>query len=86
MSPILASAPAACCFTGVKHTGTPIGRIDDLGGMQTYISEPPSSVATQKVILFLADIWGPLFVNNQLLQDYFASCGASLIVCFLERK
>jgi len=43
--------------------------------MQTYISEPPSSVATQKVILFLADVWGSLFVNNQLLQDYFASCG-----------
>ncbi|OAX37884.1 alpha/beta-hydrolase [Rhizopogon vinicolor AM-OR11-026] len=75
MSPTLASAPAACCFSGVKHTGTPVGRIEDLGGIQTYISEPPSSAATQKVILFLADIWGPLFINNKLLQDYFASCG-----------
>jgi len=81
MSPTLASAPAGCCFSGVKHTGTPIGRIEDLGGMQTYISEPPSSAATQKVILFLADVWGPLFVNNQLLQDYFASCGASFFDC-----
>jgi hypothetical protein len=73
MSPTLASAPTACCFSGLKHTGTPVGRIEDLGGMKTYVAEPP--IATQKVILFLADIWGPLFVNNQLLQDYFASCG-----------
>ncbi|KAG2140176.1 Alpha/Beta hydrolase protein [Suillus clintonianus] len=75
MSPTLAAAPGACCFSGVKHTGTPVGRIEDLGGIQTYISDPPASATTQKVILFLSDIWGSLFVNNQLLQDYFASCG-----------
>ncbi|KAG2033011.1 dienelactone hydrolase [Suillus americanus] len=73
MSPTLASAPGSCCFTGVKHTGTPVGRIEDLGGIPTYISDPPAP--TQKVILFLADVWGPLFVNNKLIQDYFASCG-----------
>ncbi|KAG1742669.1 dienelactone hydrolase [Suillus paluster] len=75
MSSTLASTPGSCCFTGVKHTGTPAGRIEDLGGLQTYISEPPTSGTTQKVILFLADVWGPLFLNNQLIQDYFASCG-----------
>jgi len=82
MSTTLASAPASCCFSGVKHTGTPVGRVEDLGGIQTYISEPPSAAATQKVILLLADIWGPLFVNNKLLQDYFASCGMFLFVRF----
>lgn len=73
MSPTLASAPGSCCFTGVKHTGTPVGRVEDLGGIQTYISDPPAP--TQKVILFLADVWSPLFINNKLIQDYFASCG-----------
>ncbi|KAG2116301.1 Alpha/Beta hydrolase protein [Suillus cothurnatus] len=73
MSPTLASAPGSCCFTGVKHTGTPVGRVEDIAGMQTYISDPPAP--TQKVILFLADVWSPLFINNKLIQDYFASCG-----------
>lgn len=73
MSPTLASAPGSCCFSGVKHTGTPVGHVEDLGGIPTYISDPPAP--TQKVILFLADVWGPLFVNNKLIQDYFASCG-----------
>jgi len=27
------------------------------------------------VILFYADVWGSMFLNNQLLQDYFASQG-----------
>ncbi|KAG1742663.1 dienelactone hydrolase family-domain-containing protein [Suillus paluster] len=77
MSPTLASAPGSCCFGGVKHAGTPVGRIEDLGGLQTYISEPPTFklATTQKVILYLADVWGPLYLNNQLIQDYFASCG-----------
>ncbi|KAG2033014.1 dienelactone hydrolase [Suillus americanus] len=75
MSPTLASVPGSCCSSGVKHTGTPVGRIEDLGGIQTYISDPPASAATQKVILYLSDIWGSLFINNQLIQDYFASCG-----------
>jgi dienelactone hydrolase len=75
MSPTLASAPGSCCFSGIKHTGTPVGRIEELGGIQTYISDPPASATTQKVILYLSDIWGSLFINNQLIQDYFASCG-----------
>ncbi|KAG2144647.1 dienelactone hydrolase [Suillus bovinus] len=77
MSPTLASAPGGCCFSGVKHTGTPVGHVEDLGGILTYISDPPAP--TQKVILFLADVWGPLFVNNKLIQDYFASCGYTVL-------
>ncbi|KAG0697750.1 dienelactone hydrolase [Suillus ampliporus] len=75
MSSTLATAPGSCCWPGVKHTGTPVGRIEALGGIETYISDPPTGTATQNVILFLADVYGPLFVNNQLLQDYFASYG-----------
>ena len=75
---MLAGPPSSCCFTGVKHTGTPKGRVEPLGGLDTYIAEPPATAAGphKKVLLFLSDIWGPLFINNKLLQDYFASCGA----------
>ncbi|KAH7909058.1 Alpha/Beta hydrolase protein [Hygrophoropsis aurantiaca] len=78
-SPVLAKAPSSCCWSGVKHTGTPVGRVEELGGMTTYITEPSSSAQStsgpKKVILFLPDVYGPLFVNNQLLQDYFATFG-----------
>ena len=84
MFPTLASAPGSCCWSGVKHTGIPIGRIEPLGGMQTYISDPPA--ATQKVILYLSDVYGPLFLNSQLLQDYFASCGVYAIYLVVKRK
>ncbi|KAG1742679.1 uncharacterized protein EDB91DRAFT_1247490 [Suillus paluster] len=43
----------------------PVDHIEALGGIQTYISDPPA--ATNKMILFLADFYGPLFVKNQLL-------------------
>jgi dienelactone hydrolase len=78
MSTTLAGPPSTCCWTGFKHTGTPEGRIEPLGGLDTYIAEPPAGATSgpeKKVLLFLADVWGALFVNNKLLQDYFASCG-----------
>lgn len=89
MSSTLAGPPGSCCWTGVKHTGTPEGRVELLGGLNTYIADPPAgrtSTPHKKVLLFLADVWGSMFVNNKLLQDYFASCGAiivhQLLVCF----
>ncbi|KAH7916438.1 Alpha/Beta hydrolase protein [Hygrophoropsis aurantiaca] len=81
MSNILASQPSECCWTGFKHTGTAVGREEELGGMNTYISEPPmdskhsGSKDTKKVILYLSDVYGPTYLNNKLIQDYFASYG-----------
>ena len=74
----LAGPPRSCCFTGFKHTSTPEGRIEPLGGLDTYIAEPPVTAAGphKRVLLFFSDVFGPLFINNKLLQDYFASCGA----------
>ena len=80
MSTTLASGPKSCCWTGVKHTGTPEGRVEHIGGLDTYIAEPRADVTVtsgpRKVLLFLSDVFGPLYVNNKLLQDYFASWGA----------
>ncbi|TFK63057.1 alpha/beta-hydrolase [Pluteus cervinus] len=79
MSAVLAGAPGDHCFTGVQHTGTPVGKIIEVAGVPTYLSEPPAGSTIQgapkKVILYFADVYGPLFVNSELLQDYFASHG-----------
>ncbi|KAJ7827988.1 Alpha/Beta hydrolase protein [Mycena leptocephala] len=67
------------CFTGVKHSGDPVGKSVTIANVPTYLSEPPAGVATdngpKKVIIFFADVFGPFYLNNQLLQDYFASHG-----------
>lgn len=66
------------CVTGVKHTGEAVGFTEYITGVETYISKPPiqsSSSTYDKIILFFADVYGPLFINNKLLQDYFASRG-----------
>ncbi|KAF8837366.1 hypothetical protein BDN67DRAFT_991787 [Paxillus ammoniavirescens] len=44
MSTILVGAPGARCFIGVQHSGTFTGRVEDLGGLNTYISELPAAV------------------------------------------
>lgn len=77
MSTTLAGPPSTCCWTGFKHSGTPEGRVESLGGLDTYIAEPrlTTSGSHKKVLLFFSDIFGSLHINNKLLQDYFASWG-----------
>jgi len=79
-SPVLAGSPGDCCVRGVKHFGEPVGKTTTIAGVQTYISEPltkavSSSQDKKKIILYLADVYGPFYINAQLLQDYYASCG-----------
>ncbi|TFK38809.1 Alpha/Beta hydrolase protein [Crucibulum laeve] len=78
-SPLLAGPPGDCCVKGVKHTGDPVGKTITIADVPTYISEPGSSAGSKKVLLFLADVYGPFFVNAQLLQDYFASNGYTVL-------
>ncbi|KAF7328757.1 hypothetical protein MVEN_02504400 [Mycena venus] len=67
------------CFTGVKHSGEPVGNTVTIADIPTYVSEPPPSVATRsgpkKIVLFFSDVYGLFYLNNQLLQDYFAAQG-----------
>lgn len=78
-SATLAGPPGECCFSGVKHTGTPVGSTITISGLNTYVSEPPEipgqANMNKKIILFFSDVFGPMFLNNQLIQDYFASLG-----------
>jgi hypothetical protein len=69
--------------------GEPVGRIEEIAGFQTYVSDPPPaarSTATdglggrKKVLLFFADVYGPFYGTAKLLQDYFAGQGAFAII------
>jgi len=81
-SSVLAGPPGDCCFKGVKHFGEPSGETITIAGVQTYISKPPpakDSSHDKKIILYLADVYGPLYINAQLLQDYYASHGFTVL-------
>ena len=77
-SPVLAGPPGDCCFKGVKHFGKPSGEVITIAGIPTYISHPPPATdgsQDKKIILYLADVYGPLYINAKLLQDFYASHG-----------
>jgi dienelactone hydrolase len=74
-STTLASAPGDCCTKGFRHTGSPVGTTVIIAGVQTYVSEPKDLDPKKKVVLFFSDIYGSLYLNNQLVQDYFAGQG-----------
>ncbi|KAF8959819.1 dienelactone hydrolase family-domain-containing protein [Flammula alnicola] len=75
-SPVLAGSVGECCVKGFKHEGEPVGRIETIADIRTYVSGPPANTTgPKKVILFFSDVYGPLYINAKLLQDYFASQG-----------
>ncbi|KAF6753956.1 Alpha/Beta hydrolase protein [Ephemerocybe angulata] len=75
-SPILAPEVGPDCAQGFKHDGKITGTNVTVAGVPTYYSKPAkSTTGPKKVILFFADIYSPFYINNQLLQDYFASEG-----------
>ena len=74
---VLAGPPGECCTKTVQHVGDPRGTIERIAGVETYIASPPSGTTEDKIILFFADIFGPLYVNSQLLMDYWADNGES---------
>ncbi|KAJ6516854.1 Alpha/Beta hydrolase protein [Mycena vitilis] len=78
MSAIIAHPHCEDCFTGLKHSGDAVGKTVPFADVPTYVSEPPASLSRdepKKIVLFFSDVFGPFYVNNQLLQDYFASQG-----------
>ncbi|CAI7607632.1 unnamed protein product [Penicillium pancosmium] len=70
--------PAACCASGFKHEGTPLGEVKNVDGVNTYITSPKDKSA-DKAVLFLTDIFG-IFPNAQLLADEFANNGFLTVI------
>ena len=82
---------SSCCLSGAIHDGTPAGRVDTLGGLQTYIAEPKTG-SKEKSIIFISDsaqtpvpslknlligsvVFGWEFNNVRLLADEYAKEG-----------
>jgi len=63
------------CFKAVRHEGTPVGKIEKINGVETYITLPEGQYKKDTAILFLCDIWGMRFPNSQLLADDYARNG-----------
>lgn len=74
---VLASPPDACCLKAVKHTGEAAGETVVIADIETYVSypAPEAEKAHKRVVLFFADVYGPFFINGQLVMDFFASQG-----------
>ncbi|KAJ6555234.1 Alpha/Beta hydrolase protein [Mycena sp. CBHHK59/15] len=74
--PELAAPPGDCCLNCFPHEGTPTGEFITVADVKTYITRPPAGTQAHRVILYFPDVWGiDIFVNGQLLCDYFASQG-----------
>jgi len=63
------------CISGVRHEGTPTGKVEEINGVKTYVALPETDYPKNKAILFLPDIFGLELPNAQLLADDFAING-----------
>ncbi|KAI0714662.1 alpha/beta-hydrolase [Earliella scabrosa] len=74
MSDTLAGPPGECCRQTVQHVGQPRGVVENVAGVETYVARPTSG-SNSKIILFFGDVYGPMYVNSQLIMDYWAENG-----------
>lgn len=66
--------PGSCCYQGVKHEGTPQGKLEQGQDFEYYVAETADK-STEKGILFITDVIGHRFENAQLMADQFAANG-----------
>jgi len=63
------------CTKGVRHEGTPEGKIEKIGGIETYVATPTVDYPKDAAIIFWTDVFGIALPNNRLLADDFAKNG-----------
>ncbi|KAI0066689.1 alpha/beta-hydrolase [Artomyces pyxidatus] len=72
----LAGPLGECCTKFVQHTGEAKGVVEELAGAKMYVSYPPTKADKyERIIFYWPDVFGPFFINSQLIMDYFASKG-----------
>ncbi|KAF7712883.1 Uncharacterized protein PECH_001858 [Penicillium ucsense] len=71
--------PAACCTVGVKHEGEAKGSLEQVGGVETYLTYPSNKSASRAVLL-LTDVIGHRFINAQLIADQLAANGYFVVM------
>ena len=64
------------------HEGTTNGHFEELHGLRTYIINPSSSSNQEKVdtIILLTDIYGPDYINTQLVADEWSKQGWKVVI------
>lgn len=45
---------SSCCLSGKVKEGKPIGQVEEIGGLRTYVSAPESG-SKEKSVIFLVD-------------------------------
>jgi len=71
---VLAAPSGECCLKAVQHKGTATGQAETIFNIKTYVSGSKES-GSKQILLYYADVYGPFFINGQLVADYFASRG-----------
>ncbi|KZW03099.1 alpha/beta-hydrolase, partial [Exidia glandulosa HHB12029] len=63
------------CIVVARHEGTPVGKLETIGGVETYVSIPPEGCEYDKTkaVLFLTDVFGHRALHAQV--DDFAKAG-----------
>ncbi|KAH9940882.1 alpha/beta-hydrolase [Epithele typhae] len=68
------------CISGVRHEGTQEGKMETIGGVSCYVATPTVDYPTDKVIMFITDVFGIPLPNNPLLADDFARNGFKVVM------
>lgn len=79
---------SSCCLSGKIQEGKPKGRVEEIGGLQTYVAEPEDG-SKKKTVIFLVDSTSPLnhaVLKPPLFPSYFlpsfSTCIPSTIPSF----
>lgn len=69
-----------CCVKEIRHTGTATGTVVTIAGLQSYIAYPPDEATEShsKILIYFPDVFGPMWINSQLIMDWFAKQGQSM--------
>ncbi|KAK7047440.1 hypothetical protein VNI00_006671 [Paramarasmius palmivorus] len=67
------------CIRCVVHEGIPRGKWERISEVDCYVGTPEGEYPRDKVLLYLADIFGPQLANAQLPVDSFADNGFKTI-------
>lgn len=60
------------CASGYLHEGTPVGHVETLHGLPTYVSEPPSKDSSKGIVVIISDAFGWDLNNSRILADAYA--------------
>ena len=76
MDSVLAKPTSACCVTDNSsyHSDDPQSKLQQIGGVETYVSTPDAAKSNGNILLFFPDAFG-LCAKNYLVMDTFAALG-----------